>query len=164
MTTSKRMQVIEVTARLRAAGQGVYDTIADYKRGHPRILPRQFSGLTVERGGVGAGTVIRFNTTFLGRTTTSRAEITEPQPGRVLVETIAEANLVTTFIVEPGGSPAESVVTIRTEMPVRRGIAGAIERFLTTRLLRPVYVQELRLLEEVAAGPPQREASATSRA
>jgi hypothetical protein len=32
----------------------VYDTIADYHIGHPRILPRHFSGLTVEEGGIGA--------------------------------------------------------------------------------------------------------------
>jgi len=102
--------------------------------------------------------------TFFGRTTASRAEITEPEPGRVLVETIPEASLVTTFVVEPGANPAESVVTIRTEMPVRGGMAGTIEKFLTTRLLRPVYAQELRLLEEAAAGPAQTEASATSRA
>jgi len=162
VATSTDRHVIEASARLRAPRQRVYETIADYHVGHPRILPKQFSGLTVEHGGIGAGTVIRFNTTFFGHTTTSRAEITEPEPGRVLVESIPEANLVTTFVVEPGSTPTESVVTIRTEMPVKGGLAGAITKFLMTRLLRPVYVEELRLLEDVAAHPLQRAASTTS--
>jgi hypothetical protein len=156
------MHVVSATATIRAPRQRVYDTIANYHSGHPRILPRQFSGLTVERGGVGAGTVIRFNMTLLGRTMTSRAEITEPEPGHMLVETIPETGTVTTFLVDPGETASDSVVTIRTEIPVRRGIAGAIERFLTTRLLRPVYVEEMRLLEDVAARPGETAASATS--
>jgi hypothetical protein len=56
------------------------------------------------------------------------------------------------------------VVTIQTELKVRRGLAGAIERFVTTRVLRSIYAEELRLLEAVAAGPAGTEASATSRA
>jgi hypothetical protein len=43
--------------------------------------------MDVERGGVGAGTVIRFRLRVFRRTRDFRAEITEPTPGRVLVET-----------------------------------------------------------------------------
>ena len=137
MTTAPtRTYVITATARLNAPPRRVYDTIANYQTGHPRILPKQFSGLTVERGGVGAGTVIRFQVRVLGRTTTFRAEVTEPEPGRVLVErNVLGSDSVTTFIVEPGSHANEAVTTIRTEMTVRRGWAGAIERCLTTRLL-----------------------------
>jgi hypothetical protein len=37
-------------------------------------------------------------------------------------------------------------VTITSDVPVRGGLAGRIERFLSTRLLHPIYVQELELL------------------
>jgi hypothetical protein len=145
---------VSATALLNAPPHRVYETIANYHTGHPRILPKQFSGLTVERGGVGAGTVISFQVKALGRTDTYRAEITEPEPGRVLVEkNVLGTDSVTTFTVDPGSQPNESVVTIRTELTVRRGLAGAIERFITPRVLRPMYAEELRLLEAVAAGP-----------
>jgi hypothetical protein len=36
-------------------------------------------------------------------------------------------------------------------MSTRSGLAGKIERWLITRLLQPMYVEELRLLESVAS-------------
>lgn len=157
--------IISATRRLNAPARRVYDTIANYHTGHPRIVPSQFSNMKVERGGIGAGTVITFDVTVLGRTTSLRAEVTEPEPGRVLVETnVSGSDSVTTFIVEPGATAGESVVTINTEMAAKRGIAGAIEKFLTRRVLRPMYDEELRRLESVAADPHGTAASATARA
>jgi hypothetical protein len=152
MPANRSLHVITATARLNAPPRRVYDTIADYHTGHPRILPRQFNGLTVEQGGVGAGTVIRFEIRLFGRSDTFRAVITEPEPGRVLVEkNIVGNDATTTFTVEPGAAPGESIATIHTEMSTRSGLAGKIERWLITRLLQPMYVEELRLLESVAS-------------
>ena len=156
--------VITATRRLNAPPRRVYDTIANYHTGHPRIVPKQFSNMRVERGGIGAGTVITFEVTVLGRTTLFRAEVTEPEPGRVLVEKNVLGNdSFTTFLVEPGAHPNEAVVTIRTEMTRRPGLAGAIEKLLSPRLLKPMYVEELRRLEAVAADPHGMAASATAR-
>jgi hypothetical protein len=156
---------ISATARLQAPPRRVYDTIANYHTGHPRIVPKQFSNLKVEKGGVGAGTVITFAVTVLGRTTAFRAEVTEPEPGRVLVEkNVSGSDSVTTFIVDPGARADEAVVTINTEMTDRGGIAGAIEKFLTRRVLRPMYAEELRRLEAAASDPRETAASATARA
>jgi hypothetical protein len=55
--------------------------------------------------------------------------------------------------VNPGHAPADSNVTISTELPVRSGFLGRIERALSTLLLRPMYVQELQNLARVATGP-----------
>lgn len=152
--TAKSTYIVSATARLDAPPRRVYDTIANYHTGHPRMLPKQFTDLIVERGGIGAGTVIRFQVRVLGRSQTFRAEVTEPEPGRVLVERNVLGNdAVTTFFVEPGAHANEAIATIHTAMTLRRGWAGAIERFLTTRLLRPIYAEELRLLEAAAADP-----------
>ena len=146
--------VISASAVIPARRDRVYSLLANYNDGHPRILPRQFSNLTVEEGGVGAGTVIRFQMSVLGRKQTFRATITEPDPGRVLVETYLDANgAVTTFTVNPGSAPADSNVTISTELPVRSGFPGKIERLFSTLLLRPIYVKELENLARVATGP-----------
>lgn len=146
--------IVSASAVIPARRERVYSLICNYNDGHPRILPKQFSGLVVEQGGVGAGTIIRFQMSVFGKKQTFRAAITEPDPGRVLVETDLDSNgAVTTFTVNPGGAPADSNVTIATEMPVRTGFLGKIERAMTTMLLRPLYVKELQNLARVATGP-----------
>ncbi len=146
--------LITASAVIPARRERVYALIANYHDGHPRIVPKQFSGLVVEQGGIGAGTVIRFQMSVFGRRQTFRAAVTEPEPGRVLVETDLDANrAVTTFTVDKGPAPADSRVTISTELKVRSGFLGIIEKSLSTLLLRPMYVRELENLARVATGP-----------
>ncbi|HSJ12784.1 MAG TPA: SRPBCC family protein [Longimicrobiales bacterium] len=147
----------EAAAEIGARAATVYDIIADYHVGHPSILPpRYFTGLQVERGGRGAGTIIRFGMKLLGRVTMARAEVAEPEPGRVLTETILDRRgMVTTFRVDPIGE-RRARVGIATSWTAR-GIAGLVERLLVPRLLTRVYAAELAQLDEVArereAGP-----------
>lgn len=146
--------IVSASAIIPARRERIYSLISNYNDGHPRILPKQFSSLVVEQGGVGAGTVIRFQMSIFGRKQTFRAAITEPEPGRVLVETDLDANgAITTFTVNPGGAPADSRVTISTELPVRNGFLGTIEKTLSTLLLRSIYLKELENLARVATGP-----------
>jgi hypothetical protein len=153
-TSKTERHVVSASAVIPARRERVYSLIANYLEGHPRILPKQFSGLTVEQGGVGAGTVIRFQMSLLGKKQTFRAAISEPEPGRVLVETDLDGNgIVTTFTVNPGTAPADSHVTISTELPVRSGMIGMVERKVSTLLLRTMYSNELANLARVATGP-----------
>ncbi|MBV9688683.1 MAG: hypothetical protein JO202_03125, partial [Ktedonobacteraceae bacterium] len=46
-----------VAAILDAHPEDVYATIADYRQGHPNILPKEIYDLQVEQGGYGAGTI-----------------------------------------------------------------------------------------------------------
>jgi len=144
------MTTYSVTGSLRIAAPAdrIYGIISDYRNGHPHILPKQFSNLRVESGsGVGAGTTIRFEVTVMGRTDRYKALVSEPEPGRVLVERNMEPNdSVTTFIVDPEDGRA-ATVTIRTELNARPGVMGAIEKFLIKRVMPGLYAQELRLLE-----------------
>lgn len=138
------------TAVIRAPAERVYAIVADYHHGHPTILPRPpFESLDVEQGGVGAGTVIRCRMRLLGRTREFRAAVTEPEPGRVLAETDQATGAVTTFTVAPRND-GDTDATIATELPLRAGVVGALERFLIPRALRPVYVRELAKLAELA--------------
>jgi hypothetical protein len=142
---------VSASTLIAADARHVYRIIADYWHGHPHILPPQFSGMVVERGGVGEGTVIRFQMRSLGRTQTFRAAVTEPEPGRVLVETDLDTNgAVTTFTVNPVNENGARV-TIVTTLPARSGLVGRIERLLATWVLRRIYVEELEILAKVAA-------------
>jgi len=140
-------QQITMSAYIKAPAEHVYAILANYYDGHPTILPRQyFSDLQVEQGGIGAGTVIRFQMHVPGKTQTFRAAIAEPKPGRVLVETNLPSGPVTTFTVDPRTEGQYAQVTITTELETREGILGLMERFLTRVTLRRIYAQELRLL------------------
>ena len=131
-----------------APAAAVYALLADYRDGHPRILPPAFSDLTVLRGGTGAGTVIRFAIQLPGRKQEVEARVEEPEPGRVLSEIYPEKSAVTRFIVDPAGE--QSRVRIETSWESSRGLAGLIERLLTPRMFRKLYTQELDLIERWA--------------
>jgi uncharacterized protein YndB with AHSA1/START domain len=133
------------------AGQ-VYGHLADMHQ-HPRFLPPEFSDFRVEEGGVGAGTVSRFAVTAGGRTRTYRMRVTEPDPGRVLVESDANSSLVTTFNVEPQGG--KSLVRISTTWDGASGIGGFFERTFAPRAMRRIYLDELDRLNAYARDQQQ---------
>jgi hypothetical protein len=140
---------VSATARINAPPERIYRLIADYRNGHPRILPPQLRNLVVEQGGIGAGTVFTCEMRAFGTTGKFRAAVTEPHPGRVLIETLDDGKTVTTFTVEPADRGHAAQVTIHTRTIPRSGILGIIERALSTRFLRSVYEKELKQLEKV---------------
>jgi uncharacterized protein YndB with AHSA1/START domain len=130
-----------------APADEVYGYIADMHQ-HQRFLPPAFSGFQVEEGGVGAGTVTRFAVTAGGRTRTYRMRVTEPVPGRTLVESDASSSLVTTFNVEPQGD--KSLVRISTSWDGASGIGGFFERTFAPQAIRRIYLDELDRLNVYA--------------
>jgi hypothetical protein len=136
---------------ISSPAQRIYDLIADYRNGHPRILPKPyFVSLAVEQGGYGAGTVINFQMQLMGRIQSFHSTITEPDPGHILVETDMNTGAVTTFTVEPRLEGQEAIVTITTTINVPDGLVGKIQGWLTSQLLRPIYLKELDQLAAVA--------------
>lgn len=138
------------TSIVGAPAPVVYGILADYREGHPSILPRRyFDGLEVETGGLGAGTRIRFRIRAFGAVRSVRADVTEPIPGRELVETDVATGAATRFLVEPVSDGRASRVTFETTWR-RAGIGGWAERWLAPRYLRKVYRAELALLDREA--------------
>ena len=133
---------------ISAPAGAVYALLANYRDGHPRILPSAFSGLEVLQGGTGAGTEIRFGLKLAGRKQGVEASVDEPEPGRVLTETYPARGAVTTFTVDPVGD--QSRVRIETTWEASRGLAGLVERLIAPRLFRDLYAQELELIERWA--------------
>lgn len=141
----------ERSATIPARPETVYAILADYRHAHPRILPKPyFTSLTVEHGGMGAGTVIQIVMRVLGQERAMRQIVSEPEPGRVLVEQDADADLTTTFTVTPVGDWQQAHVTIATDWTARPGVGGWVEKTLTTALLRSIYAKELALLASYA--------------
>lgn len=142
---------VTATRRVAAPARIAYDLIADYRTGHTQIVPpKVFQNLQVEAGGYGEGTKITFDVRAFGSTTNIRADITEPKPGRVLVETETDHKVVTTFSVEPIGDGSTCDVTIDSIFKSRDGVLGKIEQSLAKPFLRRVYKDELQRLEAIA--------------
>jgi hypothetical protein len=125
----------------------VYRCLADYTLHHRpgAFLPPAFSNQEVLSGGVGDGTVIRVRVSLGGRTNTMTARISEPEPGRVLVEDAK--GVQTTFTVQP--EAGKSRVRFDTLLEAG-GLEGLMNQFFAARLLRPVYRDELERLERYA--------------
>jgi hypothetical protein len=140
---------ITASAVIPAPAPVIYSLISDYRQGHPSILPASyFERLTVLEGGEGAGTRIECTMRAFGGRSTFRARITEPEPGRVLVETHEDTGTATTFTVGP---VAERTTRVTIETVYRaQGIRGWIETLLVPRYLGKVYSAELRQLAQRA--------------
>jgi len=139
---------VSITESVEAPSDVVYGVLADYRRGHPHILPeRHFSDFTVEEGGTGAGTIIRYKLRTAGNERTIRAVVHEPEPGRILTETDLETGALTTFRLEPASGTAHTSLTITTEWQ-SAGLRGFVERWLAPPLLRKIYREEVRKLNE----------------
>ncbi len=140
-----------VSAKINSSSKVVYAIIADYRDAHPKILPKPpFVSLIVEQGGIGAGTIVRVQMKVMGKLQTFRTVVTEPEPGRVLVET-NDTGYITTFTVEPIDDGKNSFVTFTTGIPDSSGLLKKLEFRLTKLLLTPVYKQELENLAQFAA-------------
>lgn len=111
---------------------------------HPRFLPEAFSDFQVESGGIGAGTVMRFNVTAGGRSRAYRMHVEEPDPGRVLTEKDTNSSLLTTFALAPEGDGTR--VNITTSWQGAGGVGGIFERLFAPRVMRNIYADELQRL------------------
>lgn len=153
-TQSQHQLRVEATGEVRGAAPAVYRLIADYDQGHGRIIPpRYIRNLRVEQGGYGAGTVIRYEMLALGTTQHGHARVTEPEPGRVLVETDLGNGAATTFTVDPLGT-GRARVTISTAVNTRGGIAGWLERAVMRSFLRRALAAELARIDDVVQREP----------
>jgi uncharacterized protein YndB with AHSA1/START domain len=131
-----------------APADEVYSYLADMHQ-HQQFLPAAFSDFQIEEGGVGAGTVTRFNVTAGGRTRAYRMLLSEPAPGRTLVGTDTNSSLVTTYNVTPRGD--KSLVNITTSWDGASGVGGFFERTFAPRAMRTIYLDELERLNKYAA-------------
>lgn len=150
--SSAKTFTVSASRVVGASAAVAYRLIADYQGGHQRILPEKYFGkLRATKGGYGDGTEIAFEMYPFGMKRAvqqARARVTEPEPGRVLVETDLDRGFVTTFTVD-AVSEMKSRVQFVTTVPRKPGVLGAIEKLVTTLFLRTVYEEELEQFSRV---------------
>jgi polyketide cyclase/dehydrase/lipid transport protein len=129
----------------------VYHLLADYREHHRPggFLPPAYEQLEITTGGVGAGTEYRLLMAVGGRRRAVNATVSEPVPGHKLVET--GSGIETTFTVEQTIDGAQ----VRFDTVIDEdGLQGVLNRLFAARMIRPVYEDELRRLEDHAKVHP----------
>ena len=143
---------IEISEIIPAPASQVYSVLADYVEGHPAILPQKyFRSMSIEEGGQGAGTVVMVRMKVMGVESAYRMTISEPEPGRALVETDDTAGGTTTFAVDPLSGGTHSRLTISSDVKASRGLKGLLEKLLNPPITRRIYRAELQQLAEYMA-------------
>lgn len=135
-----------VERHICAPAARVYHCIADFRHHHANFLPPAFDNLRVEAGGFGEGTVLSVTVSVAGRRRQMRMRVYEPEPGRVLTEADLASDMETTFTVDPEESACR--VRLETHWQPARGLFGWLERLVAPRLLRRLYADELRRLDQ----------------
>ena len=132
---------------INGPAQVIYHLIADYREHHrpEGFLPSAFSDQEILEGGIGAGTVLRYTLTAGGRARGITARVTEPEPGRTLME--LAPGIETTVTIEP---VADRTRVRFDTILVEAGVTGLLTRLFAGRLLRPIYGDELDRLEHMA--------------
>ena len=112
---------VEESLVIEARAEALYAVVADYRVGHPAILPRPFfQELTVEEGGVGAGTIVRGSVKVMGKLYPLHHRISEPEPGRILQESdLDKPGEFTRFIFQPLNGGTHTRVTIATGRSIK---------------------------------------------
>lgn len=141
----------EAQRHIPVPSEVVYLCIADFKNHHGNFLPKAFIDYKVEEGGFGAGTIISFKGKFGGNLRHFRTQFEEPVPGRVLVERDLLSTLVTTTTITPDGEEA-CTVRFSTVWEPAPGFMGWMERLFAPAMLRRIFAQELKMLEDYAKG------------
>jgi len=139
-----------VSKKINSSPDVVYSIIADYNDAHPKILPKPpFISLKVERGGIGAGTEMSVQIKMFSKVQTYRTVVTEPAPGKTLVET-TDTGYITTFSVQSENNGNSCLVTFSTELAHYSGLMKKFEFWVISKLLQPVYKIELEILASEA--------------
>ena len=143
---------VEYSMIINARPEEVYAVFRDYRVSHPAVLPKPFfEYLTVHEGGLGAGTKFTAGMNVYGNKSTFSATVSEPEPGRVILEKDDDERLVTHFIMDPVENGKKTNVTLRTKAQTSGGLKGLFERMMMPSILRTMYKQELTNVGEYIA-------------
>lgn len=132
------------SGQIPAPPEKIYALLADYRDGHPGILPNPpFVGIEVLKGGIGAGTEIRVHMKMFSKERFLLGMVSEPEPGRILAETFEEST--TTFTVDPAEGGTYLTIATRGKTAFS-GFLGMIEGWVSAYYLEYIYRKELGLI------------------
>jgi len=137
---------VESERVVNAKPEEVYAVLNDYKEQRPKILTPNFLDYTVEKGGNGSGTEVRYRLHAARRERPYHMVVDEPVKGKVITERDTNSSLVTTWRLAPLGDGRQTKVHLESEWEGGKGVGGFFERTFAPLGLRRIYGQMLDLL------------------
>jgi hypothetical protein len=138
---------VQVTRAYGSSPEAMFAALADYSGLRPRILPPEMTDFTVLSGGTGAGTRFTYDLHATKRRTRHvDATVTEPQPGRTLLEADTNSTLTVRWDVAPAAGGG--TVTATLSWQGSSGIGGFFERRFAPLGIKRIYSAELDRLAE----------------
>ena len=136
--------IVVMIDRVYDAGpEAVFAALADYHGVRPRILPPEMTGYDLVEGGRGGGTRFRYQFhATRKRVRQVDAAVTEPEPGRQLLEADRGSSLRVFWNVADAAG-GRSRVTVRVSWGGGAGVGGFFERRFAPGGIRRVYRTEL---------------------
>jgi uncharacterized membrane protein len=131
-----------------ATPEEVYASLIDFQNARPSILTDNFVDYTVEQGGMGEGTVIRYQLQAAGRKRDYRMHIAETLKGEVLTERDSNSSLLTMWTLTPVNDGQQTHVQLVTEWEGGSGVGGFFERTFAPLGLRRIYNKMLGSLAQ----------------
>lgn len=143
-----------------APPEKVYESLIDFQNARPSILTSNFVDYNVEQGGVGEGTIIRYDLKAGGRKRPYRMHIIETLKGGILTERDSNSSLVTMWTLTPVNYGQLTQVRLVSEWEGAGGIGGFFERTFAPSGLRGIYNEMLSRLAQMIDPSSETEFSA----
>jgi Polyketide cyclase / dehydrase and lipid transport len=142
------MSRIHVTSErvVDAQPEVVYEVLKDYQVKRPQILTPNFLDYTVEKGGHGTGTEVRYRLRSARRERPYHIRVDEPLKGWVLRERDQNSSLVTTWTLSPENDGQRARIRVDSEWEGGTGVGGFFERTFAPFTLSRIYGKMLEML------------------
>lgn len=124
----------------------VYEILTDYQERRPQMLTPNFLDYSVEHGGYGNDTIIRYRLRAARRERSYQMHVDETVRGKIITERDANSSLVTTWALSPLKDGKQTKVQIVSEWEGRGGIKGFMERIFAPLGLSRIYDRMLSRL------------------
>ena len=143
---------VQMSRAIAAKPEDIYAFLRDYHK-RPQILTPNFLDYTIEAGGEGAGTVVRYRLLAARRERPYQMRVDEPVEGRVLRESDTGSSLITTWTLSPAANAEGTTVALASRWQGGSGMGGFMERTFAPMGLRRIYSAMLgRLAQVVESG------------
>ena len=145
--------VVKSERVVKARPEEIYEVLTDYQGKRQRLLTSNFLDYAVEKGGRGAGTIVRYRLQAAGRERPYCLNVDESVKGKVITERDANSSLVTTWALSPLSGGRYTKVQIVSEWEGAKGIGGFFERTFAPVGLGRIYDAMLSLLTQLLQTP-----------
>ncbi|HEY4389330.1 MAG TPA: SRPBCC family protein, partial [Ktedonobacteraceae bacterium] len=136
---------------VNASPENIYTFLTDYVNKRPQILTPNFMDYSVEKGGQGKGTIVRYRLHAANRERDYHLRIDEPVKGKIITEQDTKSTLVNTWTLSAANGGTRTRVSVITEWEGGHGVKGFFERTFAPMGVKSIYGKVLDALDHLVS-------------